>query len=179
MTNAEDDGEAASHFIEPYWDKLNIYDDTITYLNDLEMLPFPVRHLLTVWRCDCEICNGGLNQLFFNSTGILAPEAVEGFRAIGLDECSCCIDSAMRQFGELYPRDREARMLLLAVLNAPARSEPNGIHFTASMMNITRLRNGWAMKNSSTNMLVRIPSSDFSFFCRIVRSPPASRILSR
>jgi hypothetical protein len=116
MTNAEDDGEAAWHFIEPYWDKLNIYDDAITYLSDLEMLPLPVRHLLTVWRCDSEICNGGLNQLFFNSTGILAPEAVEGFRAIGLDECSCCIDSAIRQFGELYPRDREARMLLLAGL---------------------------------------------------------------
>ena len=64
-----------------------------------------------------EICNGGFNQLFWNSTGVLAPEAVEGFQVIGMPETAEILSRAMRLLGENYPRERGERQNILAVLH--------------------------------------------------------------
>jgi hypothetical protein len=69
----------------------------------------PVRHLLAVWYCNHEIMNGGFNQFFSNSTGVLAPEALTGYRAIGLPECAQVVATAIARFGQRYPRSRKAR----------------------------------------------------------------------
>lgn len=45
--------------------------------------------------CQSEICNGGLGQFFGNSTGGLAPEAVEGFREIGQAQVAALIASGL------------------------------------------------------------------------------------
>lgn len=59
--------------------------------------------------CQSEICNGGFGQFFGNSTGVLAPEAVEGFREIGQVEVAALIEKAISLFGIVYPRDRKER----------------------------------------------------------------------
>jgi hypothetical protein len=53
--------------------------------------------------------NGGLGQFFSNSTGVLAPEAVEAFRELGMPRCASILSDSMRFFGETYPRDRTKR----------------------------------------------------------------------
>jgi hypothetical protein len=55
------------------------------------------------------VCNGGFHQFFANSTGVLAPEALAGFRAIGLEEEAAALAEAMEQLGTPYPREREER----------------------------------------------------------------------
>ncbi len=66
--------------------------------------------------CQSEICNGGFDQFFWNSTGVLAPEAAEGFREIGQPQIAALIESAMDLVGSPYPRDREERQGRLSQL---------------------------------------------------------------
>nr|WP_246328808.1 DUF4375 domain-containing protein [Brevundimonas lenta] len=72
-------------------------------------MPEPSRHLFVTHWTQSEIQNGGLGQFFSNHTGILAPEAVVGFQALGMPETSAQLALAMRAFGEAYPRERAAR----------------------------------------------------------------------
>ena len=51
-----------------------------------------------------EVVNGGLEQYFSNSTGILAPEAVLGFQRIGKSELAAALQKAMALLGEPYCR---------------------------------------------------------------------------
>ena len=56
---------------------------------------------------------GGFRQFFGNSTGVLAPEAVEGFREIGQAEVAALIEKAISLFGSVNPRGRKERQTLL------------------------------------------------------------------
>ena len=51
-----------------------------------------------------ELGNGGLCQFFLNSTGIVAPEALAGFRRMGLSIVADVLEEAMQTFGSEYPR---------------------------------------------------------------------------
>ncbi len=62
----------------------------------------------TFW-AQSEIGNGGLRQFFRNSTGVLAPEAVQGFRVLGMNQCASKIEEAMMFFVSPYPRHRNIR----------------------------------------------------------------------
>jgi hypothetical protein len=117
--NDERLGDAAWRVIEPYWEAVSIYDGPIAFLQGFERLPEPARHLLAVWWCDSEVCNGGFHQFFFNSTGVLAPEALEGFRATGLSEFADFVEAAMGKFEEPYPRDRKTRHAALRAIQLP------------------------------------------------------------
>src|SRR5262249_18955172 len=72
-----------------------------------------VGHLFAAHWCMSEICNGGFHQFFSNSTGVLAPEALEGIQAMGLTAWADTLAEGMRVFGTPYPRDREERREML------------------------------------------------------------------
>ena len=112
-------GAEAWRLIEPHWKAVSIYDGPIVFLDGFEKLPVTARHLFAVWRCDSEVCNGGFHQFFSNSTGVLAPEALEGFQAAGLDECAKLAEAAIGKFGHPFPRDREARRAALRSIQLP------------------------------------------------------------
>ena len=50
-----------------------------------------------------EVLNGGLNQLFFNSSVKIAEMAQKGFRSMGLDELSVAMQKAI----EVYEENKE------------------------------------------------------------------------
>lgn len=100
--------------IEPIWydEELNS-DDPQVFLKRFSRLSEPQQILFPVHWLDAEVCNGGFHQLFSNPTGILAPEAIGGFRAIGLNDFAALVEEAMSFFGSPYPREREQREELL------------------------------------------------------------------
>jgi hypothetical protein len=102
--------------IEPVWLKLNrTWDESgKKFLRLFRSIPPQVGHLYAASWCQAEVCNGGLHQFLSNTTGLLAPEAVEGFRAIGLPELAEVVAEAMEFFGTPYPRGRADRDALLA-----------------------------------------------------------------
>lgn len=104
--------------IEPFWETVSIYDGPEEFLLGFTEMPEHAAHLLAVHWCASEVCNGGFHQFFFNSTGVLAPEAATGFRAIGMPRTADVVVAAMESFGAPYPRDREERQDALTALAA-------------------------------------------------------------
>lgn len=100
--------------IKPIWydEDLNS-DEPQVFLKRFSELSEPQQVLFPVHWLDAEVCNGGFHQFFANSTGILAPEAVLGFPAIGLNDFAELTEEAMFFFGNPYPREREKREELL------------------------------------------------------------------
>ncbi len=99
--------------VEPFWEAINIYEGPEVFSKTFDSVPRESGLLLAAHLCQSEVCNGGFRQLFANSTGILAPEAAEGFRKIGQPKIAMLIQSAMDLLGSPYSRDREERQVRL------------------------------------------------------------------
>jgi hypothetical protein len=97
--------------VEPVWLQLNCSweDGWEEFVRQFGAIRTEVGHLYAAHWCQSEVCNGGFHQFFSNSTGLLAPEALEGFRAIGLAEWAEILNAGMKYFGSLYPRERDQR----------------------------------------------------------------------
>ncbi|MCQ4314419.1 DMP19 family protein [Pseudomonas stutzeri] len=97
------------NLVDPIWETVSIYDGPDVFLQQYAASPEASRVLFSAQWCQSEICNGGFEQFFSNSTGVLAPEGVEAFRKIGMPQTADLIQQAMSVFGASYPRDRDAR----------------------------------------------------------------------
>lgn len=98
--------------IEPIWNNINI-DGISVFFDTYAKIPPKAALLYAAHFCQSEVCNGGFRQFFFNSTGVLAPEALKGFCAIGQNKIAELIENAMLPFGVPYARDREERQSIL------------------------------------------------------------------
>jgi len=70
-----------------------------------------------------EVMNGALPQFFFNSTGILAPEAKQALTVVGLEESAKALERAIFELGQPYPKDRDQRLALMEPLYNSQRTE--------------------------------------------------------
>jgi hypothetical protein len=102
--------------IEPIWDKIDI-DGVSVFLGSYARAPRQAALLYAAHFCQSEICNGGFYQLFHNSTGVLVPEAIEGFRTIGQSKIAGIVGTAASLLGSPYPRDRDMRRSVLTALD--------------------------------------------------------------
>ena len=59
--------------------------------------------------CLAEVHNGGTLQLFWNSSGMLVPEGIEGFKVIEMPTMASLLENAAKPLGSPYPRDRDDR----------------------------------------------------------------------
>ena len=98
--------------IESVCEEINIYDGPDVFLETFNKVPLKAGLLYAAYFCQFEVCNGGFNQFFSNNTGVLAPEAVRGLRAIEQNQIADLVEKAMNSFGNEYPRDRELRAAL-------------------------------------------------------------------
>jgi hypothetical protein len=115
VTASKDPGQLAWSLIDPHWDVLCKSWDrgAEAFVAEMQKVPLKVQHLFPAHWCESEVCNGGFHQFFYNSTGILAPEAAQGYAAIGANELSTIVSEAMLYFGPTYPRERADRLALL------------------------------------------------------------------
>ncbi len=74
--------------------------------------------------CVFEVNNGGFAQLFFNLTGVMAPEAVRGLQMLDLGQLAQLMEQAMSTFGTRYPRSSGARRETLETLTTESESDP-------------------------------------------------------
>ena len=102
--------------MQSYWRIVKPLFSAIDYGNDAEAFaasiasePRPGVLLFSAHMCLAEVWNGGFLQFFWNNTGVLAPEAVEGFRAIGMHSTAALAEEAAFPLGSPYPRDRNDR----------------------------------------------------------------------
>jgi Domain of unknown function (DUF4375) len=97
-------GVRAWRLVEPVWGQINIIAEPREFLSQFRRVRPEVGHLFAAHWCLAEIYNGGFHQFFFNSTGVLAPEALAAFRAIGLVDWASLLEEAMQFFRDPYPR---------------------------------------------------------------------------
>ncbi len=102
------------NLVEPVWDTVSIYDGAERFLREYADISQKQQVLFSTHWCQSEIRNGGLQQFFENSTGVLAPEAEQGFRSLGMPNCANAVARGMAFFGAEYPRSREYRQERLA-----------------------------------------------------------------
>ena len=98
--------------LAPYWDALSI-DTPQEFETTIKRVPRPVALLYAAHFCQSEVRNGGFTQFFRNSTGVLAPEAIEGFNAIGQQRVAESVKRAMFFLGAPYSRNRSDRWTAL------------------------------------------------------------------
>ena len=96
-------------YVEPIWDSVSIYDGGEFFVEQFSKLTEKQKVLFSSHWAQSEILNGGLGQFFSNSTGVLAPEAVEALIKLGMPKSAQAIKNAMLFFGEPYPRERSLR----------------------------------------------------------------------
>lgn len=114
--------------IESYWKVLEPFFEAVdtggaqeAYAASIEKLARPVVLLYATHMCLSEVHNGGLLQFFWNSSGVIAPESIEGFVAMGMPKLAYLLQQAASLLGNPYPRDRDARWeALLAASNCSA-----------------------------------------------------------
>lgn len=114
-------GEGALYWkaLEPVLQSISIHDGGKVFLAQFSQVTRSQGLLFAATWCEIEVCNGGFHQFFYNSTGVLAPEAVEGLRYIGLPKAARLVVKAVRMFGKSYPRNRGERKKRLEKLLRP------------------------------------------------------------
>jgi hypothetical protein len=111
-------GELYWSLVEPVWDEIEIYQSPEEFARTFARVPRPAGLLYAAHFCQSEVCNGGFDQFFSNSTGVLAPEAIEGFKTIGQDFVAEIIQEACSLFGEPFPRERSLRQSKLEAIDS-------------------------------------------------------------
>jgi hypothetical protein len=99
--------------IKMAFDQTSIYDGAATFHREFTQLPEYIGDLLAAHWMLSEISNGGFHQFFANPTGVLAPEAAQGFTRMGHLEVGELIRRAMAHFGDVYPCEQDDRELFL------------------------------------------------------------------
>jgi hypothetical protein len=109
IADREIDGDDYFVVIEPVFLSVSIYDGPQTYENDLARFSREQRHVLACHWYLSEVYNGGHDQFYDNSTGIVWTDAQEGFNAIGASEVAEIVAESARRLGGKPSLNREER----------------------------------------------------------------------
>ena len=95
--------------IDPVSWTVNIYDGEAEYNNSLAPFSREQRYMLAILLYMGEVNNGGHDQFYFNSTGIVWKDALAGFRDMGLDQAVAILEESAQRMGDNPSLDRETR----------------------------------------------------------------------
>jgi hypothetical protein len=95
--------------IEPLFNMIDTGNDHKAFADSISSLPRSSVLLFSAHMALAEVHNGGFFQLFWNETGVLVPEAIEGFKTIGMPTMAAILQEATQPLGDPYPRDRDER----------------------------------------------------------------------
>jgi hypothetical protein len=95
--------------LDPAWRTVDIYGGKIEYDKSLLAFTNEQRFLVAITWYISEVNNGGHEQFYYNSTGIVWKDALAGFQEIGLDEAVSILDESAKRMGGNPSFDRETR----------------------------------------------------------------------
>lgn len=95
--------------IAPMWYGADIYGSLQTYESSLSRFTEAQRYANAMVWYGCEVNNGGHEQFFYNSTGIVWKDALDGFKRIGLDSAAEILREAVSLLGGSPSFDRKER----------------------------------------------------------------------
>lgn len=107
--------------IEPLFKIIETGNGHKAFADSISSLPHTSVLLFSAHMALAEVHNGGFLQLFWNETGVLVPEAIEGFTTIGMPTMATILKEAAQPLGDPHPRECEERWD--ALLSASRKSE--------------------------------------------------------
>lgn len=102
--------------VEPMWGTISIYDGYEKYLQSAQTFTLEQRYLLAITWYFTEVNNGGHHQFFYNSTGIVWEDALNGFKHFGMNEYTANFQKVIDYCGGTISFDREERYRMLEKL---------------------------------------------------------------
>jgi len=99
--------------IHPVWWTATIYDGPAAYEKSLQLFTRPQRQVFAMLWYKEEVDNGGHDQFYSNSTGIVWRDALEGFEAAEMPEVAANLRESANRLGGSPPLDRRERQALL------------------------------------------------------------------
>ena len=116
--DGEIDGDDYFIVIEPVFWSVSIYDGPDRYEEDLSNFSVEQRLVLAYHWYLSEVNNGGHDQFYYNSTGIVWPDALKAFREIGHPEVVAIISASVSRLGGTPSLDRGERQEQLEQMDA-------------------------------------------------------------
>jgi hypothetical protein len=104
---------------------VDVLDEPVKYHRAISAIPSAIRNVICVELLIWQVLNGGFRQYFWNSYGITAQGAIQGFRAMGLETHAEVARQACALLGEHFPEERLARMKIVGEVGG------SGIDFNA------------------------------------------------
>ncbi len=96
--------------VEPMWDALDFYEEPERAAKFFRSVSPAHGGMIALWWCRSEVCNGGFHQFFGNSTGMIWPQALDGFKLVGAVSHAALLEKALQVFpGGLPPLERNRR----------------------------------------------------------------------
>ncbi|MGB7281266.1 MAG: DMP19 family protein [Candidatus Acidiferrum sp.] len=96
--------------VKPMWNDLDFYGHPRKANEFFEKASASQGAMIAIWWCRSEVCNGGFDQFFWNSTGMIWPQALNGFRLVGADSYAALLADALKMFpGSIAPLNRNER----------------------------------------------------------------------
>lgn len=108
----------AATVLEPVWWSANIYGTLQEYERSLSRFTNEQRLMLALKWYVSEVSNGGHDQFYFNSTGIVWPDAVAAFESLDLTEGAQILRESARRLGGNPSRERSERQRQLEEADA-------------------------------------------------------------
>lgn len=96
--------------IAPLQQTVSIYDTVKEYEFDLKKFTTEQRFVFAINWYITEINNGGHHQFYFNSTGIVFDDALQGLKTIGASEYLNILEEANLRMADGLSQEREVRI---------------------------------------------------------------------
>jgi len=96
---------------------IEIYQGPEVFLRTFASADRNVGLLYAAHFAQSEICNGGFQQFFSNSTGVLSQEAISGMEAVNMPQTALLLQQAASLLGTPYPRERIQRQEKLKLVD--------------------------------------------------------------
>lgn len=145
--------------IEPLWWTVSIYDGEKKYEQDLSKYSKSQRIVFACHWYMSEVNNGGHDQFYYNSTGIVWRDAIECFDAIGATEISEIIKSSATRLGGSPSLDRNERNEALEKLEPKFDDLDDRFYKLESQIDIEKL----------IKVFISKKKSDFVFNGKVVK----------
>lgn len=101
---------------EPLWFIINICEGYEDYIKSAEILTLEQRYLFAITWYFAEVNNGGHHQFFYNSTGIVWKDVINGFKHFGMPKFAANFMKVIDYCGGSISLDREERWNMLESL---------------------------------------------------------------
>jgi hypothetical protein len=103
--------------IQPMWWSVSIYDGKNKYNRDLNVFSLPQRYIFAIQWYVSEVNNGGHDQFYFNSTGIVWKDALIGLKEINHVAAYNILKESSERLGGNPSMNRKERINQLNELN--------------------------------------------------------------